>query len=231
VVGKPQNGRKRALSRKVIQKGYRTRKKHEAAVALRINNIERLREASEREQRKLANSTVLYQLLVIDPPWDDSADAYNESGRGRAAANHYATMTLGQIKAAYPKLPAARHSLCYIWTPSAQLKNAIELLRFWGFAYSGCVVWDKVHIGKGRRYRMQAEFIVYGSKGRGLPVPVGGDKTPNLFTVPVDRSRGAHSRKPDQLYRDLARQYPGVAKLEMFARRPREGWDTHGNEV
>jgi hypothetical protein len=76
---------------------------------------------------------------------------------------------------------------------------------------------------------MVEEFWIWGSKGKGLPVPTPAEKTPNHFSERVVRQRGMHSRKPDKLYDDLARQYPGVAKLEMFAREPREGWDTHGN--
>jgi N6-adenosine-specific RNA methylase IME4 len=40
-----------------------------------------------------------------------------------------------------------------------------------------------------------------------------------------------HSRKPDEIHRRIERLYPDAAKLEMFARRPMDGWDVWGNEV
>jgi N6-adenosine-specific RNA methylase IME4 len=32
-------------------------------------------------------------------------------------------------------------------------------------------------------------------------------------------------------YAHIARLFPNVPKLEMFAREPRDGWDVWGNEV
>jgi N6-adenosine-specific RNA methylase IME4 len=78
---------------------------------------------------------------------------------------------------------------------------------------------------------MRAEFVIYGNRGKGLPVPLGSDKTANLFCEPRSTQPGVHSRKPDCLADDLARQYPGVARLETFARKARVGWDMHGNET
>jgi N6-adenosine-specific RNA methylase IME4 len=39
-----------------------------------------------------------------------------------------------------------------------------------------------------------------------------------------------HSRKPDEVYEIIERMYPDSVKLEMFARRNREGWTSFGNE-
>jgi N6-adenosine-specific RNA methylase IME4 len=231
MVGKPHEGRKKPLSRKMIMRRYRAKLKHGRAIAHRADVIAERREATARAEAKLANSTKLYELIVIDPPWDDSEDAYAESGKGRSAAMRYPTMTLAQMKERYPRLPAAPHALIYMWTTSQYLRQAMDLLEHWGATYGGIIGWDKVLIGKGRRHRIVEEFIIYGSIGNGLPIPLAADKTLNHFREAAVRERGVHSRKPDKLYDDLARQYPDVAKLEMFARRPREGWDTHGNEV
>jgi N6-adenosine-specific RNA methylase IME4 len=190
------------------------------------------RAATLRAEARLATTMKLYMLFLIDPPWDDGADSYSEKGKGRAAANHYSTRTPAQMRAAYPTLPAAPDALMYMWTTSQYLAEAIKLMEFWGFTYGGIAVWDKVIIGKGRRHRIQAEFLIYGSKGKGLPIPNNADKTPNIFRERVVRGPGIHSVKPDKVANDLARQYPGTEgrRLEMFARRPRMGWDTHGNE-
>lgn len=40
-----------------------------------------------------------------------------------------------------------------------------------------------------------------------------------------------HSRKPDEQYGKIERLYPQGPYLEMFARRPRPGWQVWGNEV
>jgi len=41
---------------------------------------------------------------------------------------------------------------------------------------------------------------------------------------------GAHSEKPDEAYRRMQRLY-GAPYLELFARKPRDGWMTWGNEI
>ena len=41
---------------------------------------------------------------------------------------------------------------------------------------------------------------------------------------------GAHSEKPDEAYSRMERLYGGP-RLELFARKQREGWKTWGNEI
>lgn len=48
----------------------------------------------------------------------------------------------------------------------------------------------------------------------------------NFIIAPVRE----HSRKPDEQYQKIERLYPNAKKLELFARRRREGWDAFGNE-
>lgn len=40
-----------------------------------------------------------------------------------------------------------------------------------------------------------------------------------------------HSQKPDIAYEIIERLYPNTDKVELFARRKREGWKVWGNEV
>jgi N6-adenosine-specific RNA methylase IME4 len=40
-----------------------------------------------------------------------------------------------------------------------------------------------------------------------------------------------HSRKPDEVQDRIDSMYPDAHRLEMFARRKRDGWDAWGNEI
>ncbi len=40
-----------------------------------------------------------------------------------------------------------------------------------------------------------------------------------------------HSKKPDEIQERIELMYPDATKLEMFARRRRDGWDAWGDEV
>jgi len=128
---------------------------------------------------------------VADPPPDDDGDVWSETGKGRSQSNNYPTMTLAEIKTKYPLLPLAPNALVYIWTTSGFLDQAIASLKFWGCAYGDCLIWDKVHPTKGRWHIMQAEYVIYGNKGKkGLPIPLRKDKTRNLFRDPRSTKRG-----------------------------------------
>ena len=75
--------------------------------------------------------------------------------------------------------------------------------------------------GVGFWVRGCSEPILIAKRGKAKPPTDGfiGLLSPNMF----------HSRKPDSIY-EYAESLPGP-RLEMFARRKREGWDVFGNEV
>ncbi len=56
-----------------------------------------------------------------------------------------------------------------------------------------------------------------------------GHKPSQVVYAPLS---GEHSQKPEEIQNLIEYMYPGVGpKLEVFARRPRRGWDVLGNEV
>jgi N6-adenosine-specific RNA methylase IME4 len=66
-----------------------------------------------------------------------------------------------------------------------------------------------------------SEFVLIGRRGNVSP-PAGD-------VVGLLSENFGHSRKPDSLH-EYAELLPGPY-LEMFARRPRAGWDVWGNQV
>ena len=52
-------------------------------------------------------------------------------------------------------------------------------------------------------------------------------KIHTVFTEQVVR----HSQKPEISYEIIERLYPDCRKLELYARRERDGWDSWGNEL
>ena len=74
--------------------------------------------------------------------------------------------------------------------------------------------------------RSRLDLILIATKGN-IPAPVPGKQLHQLFRA----RRGKHTEKPDVVYEVIARLYPNLIKLEMFARKPRPGWRTWGSEV
>lgn len=72
--------------------------------------------------------TAKYSLLYVDPPW-----AYGNTISNGAAADHYSTMKLIDIK----RLPvwelAAENAVLAMWYTGTHNQEAIELAEAWGF--------------------------------------------------------------------------------------------------
>jgi N6-adenosine-specific RNA methylase IME4 len=166
----------------------------------------------------------LYGVLYVDPPWDFIVWGV-VTGMDRHAANHYQVMSLEQLAAL--KLPAAKDCVLYLWAPVAQLANALWLLDKWGFAYKSAHVWVKPGQGTGHIVRENAELLLVAS--RGAPAwPAPGKQFRSLL---IEAGRGEPSEKPEAFAAMIEKLWPNTAKLEMFARKPRDGWDVWGNEV
>ena len=172
-------------------------------------------------QKSLPKETQ-YDLIVADPPWE-----YDYSlSDSREIENQYPTMETSAIK----RLPikALCHADCtlFLWATSPKLEEALSVLNAWGVTYKTCAVWDKQKIGMGYYFRQQHELILVGTKREpSLPAPA--DRPSSVFQSP----RQTHSEKPDMFYDLIETMYPRAKKLELFARKQREGFHVWGNEV
>ena len=73
--------------------------------------------------------------------------------------------------------------------------------------------------------RAQGETVIYEPEPEAVELPEPAD-LPSAFEAPRQR----HSAKPERMRRYVELVSPGPY-LEMFARRPAEGWDVWGNEI
>jgi MT-A70 protein len=86
------------------------------------------------------------------------------------------------------------------------------------------LTWAKPHFGCGERLRGQTEHCVLAV--RGSPVLTLTNES-TLLLAPV----GEHSEKPTAFYSLVESLCPAPRYLELFARKPRPGWDVWGDEV
>jgi N6-adenosine-specific RNA methylase IME4 len=132
-------------------------------------------------------------------------------------------MSIDAIKA----LPVKnyRASVChlYLWTVTTVLRESFEVAEAWGFKPKKVLVWCKPGLGSGRRFRSNAEFIIFGVRGS---YPVQRHDVGTWHQWP----RGRHSKKPDAFFEIPETCSPGPY-LELFAREKRLGWHAWGNEV
>ena len=197
----------------------------EAKKAINAERVQAKR-AEQRERtaslaaREVPTPDRRYAVIYADPPWRydfSSTDA-------RAVENQYPTMDVADIAAL--EVPAADDAVLFMWATNPKLTQAFEVLSGWGFDYVTNMVWVKDRIGMGYYARSRHELLLIAKRGQ-LAVPEPTDRPDSVIEAPRTR----HSAKPEVVYELLDRMYPGLPKLEMFCREPRDGWDAWGNEV
>ena len=170
----------------------------------------------------------MYSIIYADPPWDyDGREQHNKKEGNVSAVNHYATVTLDDLKKIDVKKVCERNCLLFMWTSSPHLAQAIELMTAWGFEYKTIAfVWDKQKTNPGYYTVSSVEVCLVGKMGT-IPSPRG----PRNIRQFLSEERTKHSKKPDEIRNRIVQMFPTQKKLEMFAREKKDGWDVFGNEV
>lgn len=167
-----------------------------------------------------------YNVILADPPWK-----YNEPFRAGAknrSEDHYPSMTERELCAMDVKSMCDSECVLYMWATTPQLEQAIRVGKAWGFQYKQVAfVWDKQRTNPGNYTLTQCELVlVFRPKKGRLPKRY---KT-NVRQFFQEKPR-EHSRKPEYVQDMIELMYPNTKKMELFARRSREGWDIWGNET
>lgn len=184
--------------------------------------------------------TERYSIIVIDPPWEYAV--WSAAGSGRSASQHYAVQSSDWI-ANLPirQLAEARRCLLFCWLTWPLMPQGLACMQAWGFTYKTVgFVWVKQYrsggyfMGNGYYTRSNTEICVLATMGSGpfLPTNRGvsqivSTEEPETIITPIMR----HSQKPAEVQRRIEAMYPNDSYLELFARRPRPGWWSWGNEI
>jgi N6-adenosine-specific RNA methylase IME4 len=114
----------------------------------------------------------------------------------------------------------------FLWTTAPFLEASFEVLKAWGFTYRTHAVWDKGQIGMGYYVRGQHEPLLICTRGN-VPVPLPENRPPSVFYAP----RTEHSAKPPIVREAIEKMYPGLRRIELFARGEIPNWATWGNQA
>jgi len=171
-----------------------------------------------------------YRVIMADCPWTYNDSGPTVDGSLGKAERHYPGMTIAELCA----LPVAAHAMkdavLGFWiTAPLLLQNPgpREVIEAWGFEYKAHLVWDKVLGMPGHYSHVTHELFCFCTRGSGAPeMPT--DLPKSIVTV---RRRGEHSEKPKEFADYLEKHWPSGPFLELFARKPRKGWATFGNDA
>ncbi|HPT97741.1 MAG TPA: MT-A70 family methyltransferase [Armatimonadota bacterium] len=173
-----------------------------------------------------------YDLIYADPPWPYRV--WSKKGQGRSAEHHYPTMNLAEIQALDIRVLAAPDCALALWVTAPNLKQGIETLACWGFDYKTVLfTWVKRNRrnpltwfwGLGHYTRANAEFVLLGTRGRGLPRV--SRRVHSLIEAPITR----HSAKPPEARDRLVALFGDRPRIELFARERAPGWDATGLDL
>lgn len=159
-----------------------------------------------------------FGTVYADPPW-----LYGNQGTRGSTGDHYVGMTVPEICALPVRELVADNAHLHLWTTNAFLFDAKAVMEAWGFEYRSCFVWVKPQMGMGNYWRVSHEFMLFGIRGR---APFA-DRSLMSW---AEHPRGRHSAKPEPIRGLIEKASPGPY-LELFARRPADGWTVWGNEV
>lgn len=186
-----------------------------------------------------------YGTILADPPWPyDTATSghralptnlVKDGSRLQISVAEwtYPAMSLVDIESLPVDDLASRDACLFLWTTNSFLREGLDVMDAWGFTYKTTITWvktkkddpDTPSMKQGWWFRGATEHCLFGVRGK-----VRRQSTtahPTALLLPRIRQ---HSRKPDELYPVIEEMCPGPY-LEMFARRPREGWDSWGNQL
>ena len=176
-----------------------------------------------------------YQVLVIDPPWNQGKTGKRTARPNQGTMLDYPTLGKAQLLE-LPVREWADDSSSFLWlwatnskdrkTGEPVLRTAFDLLEAWGFTFYTMITWNKrtgpCPFGP---YQVITEHVLFGYRGKAIFDRECLGKMQTCFT----ETPTVHSAKPDSFYQQIAR-YFGGNRLDIFARQVREGFDGWGNE-
>ena len=166
----------------------------------------------------------VYSCIVIDPPWPIKK-IEREERPNQGVELDYPTMTIEDIMN-LPVSDLANESGChlYLWVTQKYLPVGLEMVEAWGFRYQCLMTWRKNVGFTPFSWMYDTEHVIFATMGN-LKLSQMGLRL--SFDAPVN----GHSVKPEVFFNERVLLASPEPRLEMFARRKREGFEVWGNEV
>lgn len=179
-----------------------------------------------------------YKLILADPPWQFNSK--KTGGNMKSGADQkYNTTSISELKKMNVFDIADQDCLLAMWWVGAMPQEAIDLIEAWGFRLVNMngLVWnkltqnDKPYFGMGFYTRAGSESVALAVKGKFKPKSRSVRAVFNAEAqIQFEAKVMAHSQKPKQVHDLLVELCGDVPRLEMFSRRPVDGWDAFGDQ-
>lgn len=176
--------------------------------------------------------TTKYGVIVTDPPWPVQKGNARAVRPNQGKALDYKTITFAEIQDLHERvLPFCheKHNM-FVWAVDKYLYEAEDIFEGLGYKLHCRMVWDKLNgVAPAFTVRFSHEYLLWfypPGKMRKPRVDLRG-----VYTTVMQEESTRHSAKPNCAYYMLNDMFPNTAKLDMFARTERAGWDSFGDEL
>ena len=167
-----------------------------------------------------------YRVIYADPPWKyTSGDQHSNEAQATTLTTHYNSMSIDEMCQLPVKDMAQDDAVLFMWVTSPLLEECFDVIRAWGFKYKASIIWDKDAHNVGHYVSVRHELLLICTRGSCTP------DTNKLLPSVVKEKRTEHSVKPETFRQMIDTMYPNGRRIELFARRPVDGWDVWGNDV
>jgi len=190
-----------------------------------------------------------FGTILVDPPWPyERAQRWKDENQSARRLTGYSNFEYEPLSLAdLAALPVGDHAsdeaVLLLWGTWPMLPAALGLIEAWGFQFVTGLPWvkteglerTKANFEDDDELRFSVSYGV-GYWFRGATEPILLAKRPGAPSVRTQWAglicdRAKHSRKPDSIYQLAESESFPKPRLEMFARRIREGWTQYGDDI
>lgn len=169
-----------------------------------------------RRSRSVVMPDGLFNVIVADFPWPIKPEP------------SYSTMSMDEIGSYLHNIlttKSADHCSLFLWVTEATREAASQMVKGVGWKIRELFTWHKSsgRCHPGRPFQ-NSEFVILAEKGKPEFIDTVGLRT--CFYGQV----GRHSEKPAEFF-EMIKQATTGPRIEMFARKPHDGFEPHGNEI
>lgn len=200
--------------------------------------------------------TAKFSAIIADCPWIFS-DTLKMSSVPRGAEANYPVLTTEELcKLPIQQIADPDGCVLALWVVGSMLEDGMKVMNSWGFKQKQVFVWVKtkkepllslinlfknesikdvvskfsleniLSFGMGRLFRQTHEICLIGINNNKIYKKLNNKSQRSVCFEP----NFGHSIKPDTLHARLDAMFAGP-KIELFARRQRDGWLCIGNEM
>ena len=179
------------------------------------------------------NTENKYGIIYTDPPWQQTKGNIRRCRPNQGKTLDYDTMDIDSIKQLHEDFllhnTEENHNV-FMWTIDKFLPQTEKFMAELGYVLHARMIWDKENgIAPAFTVRFSHEYLLwFYKKGKMLKPTV---ETRGKYTTVMREPSTIHSKKPICTYYMIEDMFPDTAKIELFARNERGGWDCWGNEV